>query len=156
MQKQNQWQFVMPYKHQVNTTKCAIQIFKNHLISGLCSTDHDFPSQIWDKLLPQSQDSLNILCTSRIDPTKSAYEAMEGPHDFDRHPWAPPGCRAIIHKPTDNRTSWGPHGTNAWYISPSMNHYHSYEFYIPEARAYQISAAAQFYRPIVKSQLKHH
>ncbi|KAL7475216.1 LOW QUALITY PROTEIN: hypothetical protein ACHAW6_001141 [Cyclotella cf. meneghiniana] len=130
------WQFVPPNEHRVNAAKHAIQMVKNHLISGLCSTNHEFPSQLWDKLLPQAQDSLNMLRTSKIDPSKSAYEVLEGPHDFDRHPWAPPGCRAVIHKPTDNRTSWGPRGTNACYIGHSMNHYHSYKFYVPETRAY--------------------
>ena len=86
------WQFVPPNEHRVNAAERAIQTFKNHLISGLCSTDRHFPSQLWDKLLPQAQDSLNMLRTLRTDPSKSAYEVLEGPHDFNRHPWAPPGC----------------------------------------------------------------
>ncbi|KAL7474316.1 hypothetical protein ACHAW6_001226, partial [Cyclotella cf. meneghiniana] len=101
----------------------AIQTFKNHFIAGLCTTDHDIPSQLWDKLLPQAQDSLNMLCASRIDPSKLAYEVLEGSHNLNRHPWAPPGCRAIIHKPVDNRMSWGPQGTDAWYIGPALHHY---------------------------------
>jgi hypothetical protein len=131
-QQDIKWQFVPPNEHRVNAAERAIQTFKNHFISGLCSTDRDFPSQLWDKLLQQAQDSLNMLRTSRIDPTKSAYEILEGPHDFNRHPWAPPGCRAILHEPATTRTSWGPRGTDAWYIGPAMHHYRSYEFYVPE------------------------
>ncbi|KAL7485737.1 hypothetical protein ACHAW6_011335 [Cyclotella cf. meneghiniana] len=130
------WQFIPPNKHHVNAAKRAIQTFKNHFISGLCSTNRNFPSQLWDKLLPQAQDSLNMLRTSCINPTKSAYDILEGPHDLNRHPWAPPGCRAVIHKPTDNRTLWGPRGTDAWYIGPAKHHYRSYEFYVPDAQAY--------------------
>jgi len=96
--KDIKWQFVPPNEHRVNTAERAIQTFKNHFISGLCSTDRNFPSQLWDKLLQQAQDSLNMLRTSRIDPTQSAYEILEGPHDFNRTPWAPPGCRAIINE----------------------------------------------------------
>ncbi|KAL7482020.1 hypothetical protein ACHAW6_007704 [Cyclotella cf. meneghiniana] len=103
------WQFVLPNKHQVSAAEQA----KNHFISSLCSTDHDFPAQLWDKLLQQAQDSLNMLCASRNDPSKSAYKTLEGPHDFNQHPWASPGCRAIIYEPVDNRTSWGPRGTDA-------------------------------------------
>ncbi|KAL7479986.1 hypothetical protein ACHAW6_005700 [Cyclotella cf. meneghiniana] len=101
------WQFVSPNKHRVNATKRAIQTFKIYFISGLCSTDHNFPAQLWDKLLSQAQDSLNMLQTSRNDPTKSANEILEGPHNFNCHTWAPPGCHSIIHKLADNRTLWG-------------------------------------------------
>ncbi|KAL7503953.1 hypothetical protein ACHAXN_001668, partial [Cyclotella atomus] len=94
---------------------------------------------------PSARLSLNMLRTSRIDPTKSAYEVLEGPHDFNRHPWAPPGCRAIIHEPANTRSSWGPRGTGAWYIPPAMDHYRSYLFYVPKTRAYRISASAQFF-----------
>jgi hypothetical protein len=143
--KDIKWQFVPPNEHRVNAAERAIQTFKNHFIAGLCSTDKQFPSQLWDKLLPQAQDSLNMLRTSRIDPSKSAYEVLEGPHDFNRHPWAPPGCRAVIHEPADSRSSWGPRGIDAWYIAPATNHYRSYNFYVPETRAYRISASAQFF-----------
>jgi hypothetical protein len=139
------WQFVPPNEHRVNAAERAIQTFKNHFIAGLCTTDRYFPFQLWDKLLPQAQDSLNMLRTSRVDPSKSAYEVLEGPHDFNRHPWAPPGCRAVIHEPADNRTSWGPRGTDAYYMSPATDHYWSYNFYVPETRAYRISTSAQFF-----------
>ncbi|KAL7479932.1 hypothetical protein ACHAW6_007837 [Cyclotella cf. meneghiniana] len=108
------WQFVPPNEHCINAAERAIQTFKNHFIAGLCSTDKQFPAQLWDKLLPQAQDSLNMLRASRINPSKSAYEILEGPHDFNRHPWAPPGCRAILHEPADTISSWGPHGIDAW------------------------------------------
>jgi hypothetical protein len=139
------WQFVPPNEHRVNAAERAIQTFKNHFVAGLCTTDRYFPFQLWDKLLPQAQDSLNMLRTSRVDPSKSAYEILEGPHDFNRHLWAPPGCRAVIHEPADTRTSWGPRGTDAYYMSPPSDHYRSYNFYVPETRAYRISTSAQFF-----------
>eukprot|EP00804_Cyclotella_cryptica_P030317 CCRYP_011858-RA/>CCRYP_011858-RA protein AED:0.36 eAED:0.36 QI:0/-1/0/1/-1/1/1/0/366 len=139
------WQFVPPNEHRINAAERAIQTFKNHFISGLCSTDRDFPSQLWDKLLQQAQDSLNMLHTYRIDPAKSAYEILDGPHNFNQNPWAPPGCRAILHEPGTTRTSWGLRGTDAWYIGPAMHHYRSYEFYVPETRAYRISALTTFF-----------
>jgi hypothetical protein len=86
--KEIKWQFVPPNEHRVNAAERAIQTFKNHFIAGLCSTDKHFPAQLWDKLIPQAQDSLNMLRDSRIDPSKSAYEILEGPHNFNRHPWA--------------------------------------------------------------------
>ena len=41
--------------------------------------------------------------------------------------------------------SWGPCCTDAWYIGPAPHHYCSYEFYVPDTWAYQISASAQFF-----------
>ena len=40
------WQFVEPTNHRVNAAERAIQTFKNHFISGLCTTDVDFPLQL--------------------------------------------------------------------------------------------------------------
>ena len=37
------WQFVEPNNHHVNAAERAIQTYKNHFISGLCTTDADWP-----------------------------------------------------------------------------------------------------------------
>ena len=55
------WQFVEPSNHRVNAAERAIQTFKNHFISGLCSTDHDWPLQLRDQLTEQALIMLNIL-----------------------------------------------------------------------------------------------
>jgi len=39
-------QLVEPNNHQVNAAERAIQTFKNHFISGLCTTDPNFPFQM--------------------------------------------------------------------------------------------------------------
>ena len=40
LKKENcKWQFVEPTNHRINAAKRAIQIYKSHFISGLCSTD---------------------------------------------------------------------------------------------------------------------
>jgi hypothetical protein len=42
LQKENTtWQFVEPNNHRVNAAERAIQTYKNHFISGLCTTDSD-------------------------------------------------------------------------------------------------------------------
>ncbi len=38
-------QFVEPHNHQVNAAKRAIQTFKNQFVSGLCTTNINFPLQ---------------------------------------------------------------------------------------------------------------
>jgi hypothetical protein len=58
-------QLVEPDNHRVNAAEQAIQTFKNHFIAGMATVDKDFPIQLWDKLLPQAQDTLNMLRTAR-------------------------------------------------------------------------------------------
>jgi hypothetical protein len=79
-------QLVEPHNHRINAAKRAIQTFKNHMIVGLCTASKDFPSLLWDYLIPQAQDSLNMLRTSRVHPKVSAYHVLEGVHDFNRVP----------------------------------------------------------------------
>ena len=82
----------------MNAAKRTIQTFKAAFIAALAATDSNFPLQLWDKLTPQVQDTLNLLRASRINPDISAYEALNGPNNWDRYPLAPPGCKAIIYE----------------------------------------------------------
>jgi hypothetical protein len=88
---------VKPNNHRVNAAKRAIQMFKDHFISALATTDRKFPLQLWDPLDPHIETLLNVLWPSPIDPTKSAYEALHGPYDWNRFPLALSGCKAVIH-----------------------------------------------------------
>jgi hypothetical protein len=108
-------QLVEPDNHRVNAAERAIQTFKNHFIAGLATVDKNFPLQLWDELIPQCQDTLNMLRTSRVNKHLSAYSVLEGPFNFDKTPLAPPGTKAIIYNNPITRTSWGPHGDDAFY-----------------------------------------
>ena len=116
-------QLVKPHNHSGNAAERAIQTFKNQFIGALCTTDSNFPVQLWDKLAPQVQDSINLLHQSCINPNQSACKALEGPYNWNRYPMAPPGMKAIINNNADSRASWVPHGLNAWLIGPSKDHY---------------------------------
>ncbi len=54
------------------------------MINFLHSTDPNFSMQLWGQLLPQSKDSLNMLCIVHDDPSKSTYET-HGKHNFNTH-----------------------------------------------------------------------
>ena len=54
-------QLVEPHNHRVNKAKHAIQTFKDAFISTLATSNSNFPLQLWDKLAPQVQDTLNLL-----------------------------------------------------------------------------------------------
>ncbi len=112
-----------PNNHRVNAAEHAIQTFKAHFISALATTDSHFPLQLWDQLTPQVETTLNMLHSSRIDPSMSAYEAVHGPYNWNHIPLAPPGCKAVIYEAPELRGSWASHGTDAWYVGPSLDHY---------------------------------
>ena len=76
-------QLVEPRNHRVNAAERAIQTFKDAFIVALATTDSNFPLQLWDKITPQVQDTLNLMRASRVDPTKSAYEILNGPYDWN-------------------------------------------------------------------------
>jgi hypothetical protein len=140
--EETKYQFVEPSNHRVNAAERAIQTFKNHFISGLCSTDRDWPLQLWDQITEQALITLNLLRTSRIDPTKSAYHQFYGhKYDWNAHPLAPPGTKAIVYESPDSRTSWGNRGLDAWYCGPSMDHYRNSRFYVPSTKAYRTSGS---------------
>ena len=48
-------QLVEPHNHRINGMEQVIQTFKNHFISGLCTTDIIFPLQLWDSLIIQGK-----------------------------------------------------------------------------------------------------
>ncbi len=54
-------QLIEPGNHQVNAAERVIKMFKNCFIGALGMTDVDFPIQLWDKLAPQVQESINLL-----------------------------------------------------------------------------------------------
>ena len=96
-------------------------------------------------MAPQVQDTLNLLRASRINPNISAYEALNGPYNWDRYPLAPPGCKAIIYEAPAVRGSWASRGTDAWYLGPLADHYRCNLYYVPETRAYRISGSAELF-----------
>ncbi len=138
-------QVVELHNHHVNAAERAIQTFKDAFIAALATTDHNFPLQLWDNLAPQVQDTLNLLRASRINPNISAYEALNGPYNWDRYPLALPGCKAVIYKAPVVRGSWASRGTDAWYLGPSADHHRCNLYYVPETHAYRILGSAKLF-----------
>ena len=59
--------------------------------------------QLWDRLLPQAEITVNLLRQSNATPTVSAYAHMSGPFDYNKMPLAPMGCQVQVHEKTDKR-----------------------------------------------------
>jgi hypothetical protein len=146
-------QVVEPHNHRVNTAERAIQTFKDAFIAALATTDSEFPLQLlWDKLAPQVQNTLNLLQRAKINPNILAYEALNGPYNWDRYPLAPPGCKAIIYKAPAVQGSWASRGTDAWYLGPSKDHYRCNLYMSRKRERIEYRGLPSCFRSIVKSQ----
>jgi hypothetical protein len=140
-------QLVEPNIYCVNAAEWAIiQTFKNNFISWLCITDKDFPFQLWNHMAEQATIVCRILQQSHLNPHISAYKQLHGStYDWNAHLLTPPSTRAVIYDHPATRTSWGPHGINAWYCGPALDHYRCVKFNIPETHALQISGTYELY-----------
>jgi hypothetical protein len=139
-------QLVELHNHRVNAAECAIQTFKNRFIGALGTTDADFLIQLWDKLAPQVQDSINLLQRSRIHPNISAYKTCKGCYDWNWYPMAPPSTKAIIFKDTETCISWAPHGLDTWLLGPSKDHYCCHLYFVPKTSSYPVSGSANLFQ----------
>ncbi len=152
MEEECKLQLVEPHNHRVNAAERAIQIFKDAFIFTLATTDCDFPLQLWDKLMPQVINTLNMLRAARIDPTKLAYKVVYRPSDWNRYPLVPLGCKAVVYKDGDTRGLWALHGVDGWYLGPSMDHYRCDVYYIPETHRYYFRGQLSSFPNIASSQ----
>ena len=122
-------QLFPPDTHRRNLAERAIQTFKNHLNAILARLDPHFPMYLWDQLLPQAVATLNLLPPANADQSKSAYEYVNGPFDYNSTPFAPLlGCSAQMHNATNRRKTWDVHSLDGWYLGTSPEHYHCHRF----------------------------
>jgi hypothetical protein len=145
IKKECNLQVVEPHNHRINAAERAIQTFQDVFIADLTTTDCKFLLQLWDKLAPQVQDTLNLPRTSQINPNVLAYEALNGPYNWDCYPLAPPRCKAVIYKAPVVCGSWASRDTDAWYLRPLADHYQCNIYYVPEMQAYRISGSAELF-----------
>ena len=100
------YQLVAPGMHRQNAAERAIRTF---------------PLNLWDLLLEQAEDTLNMLRSSRLNPKLSAYAQLHGQFDLNATPIAPPGIKIVTHNKPDKRASWAPHGAEGWYVGEHPN-----------------------------------
>ena len=118
--------------------------FKAHFLAGLASCDPAFPIGEWDRLLDQTELTLNLLRTSRSNPRLSAHAFLNGIHDFNCEPLAPPGTKVVVHQKPQLRRTWGLHGKVGWYVGPAKSHYRCYRVFMPDTSTEIISDTVKF------------
>jgi hypothetical protein len=83
-------------------------------------------------------------CSCR-NPLISANHKLYGPFDFNKTPLAPLGTKALVYNDPATWTSWAPHATDGFYLSPATDHYHCLHFYIPATRRFCFSDTSCLY-----------
>ncbi|KAL7488941.1 hypothetical protein ACHAW6_014541, partial [Cyclotella cf. meneghiniana] len=145
----NKYKFLLelapPGCHRRNAAEVAIRNFKAHFLSVLAGTSPTFPPSLWDRLLPQTEITLNLLRQSNATPTVSAYAHLSGPFDYNKMPLAPMGCEVQIHEKTDSRGSWAYHSVDGWYLNTSAEHYRVHNCHVKHTRSERLSDTVQFH-----------
>jgi hypothetical protein len=112
------YQLVPPRCHRRNAVERAIRTFKEHYMVGIFSVYPSFPLHLCDGLLPQAENTLNLLQTSRLHPQLSAAAHYHGLVDYNKTDFAPPGCKIIAHDKPVKRRTWAPHGQHGYSLVP--------------------------------------
>jgi len=139
------YQLVPPHNHRRNYAERAIGIFKDHFISGLASLNPSFPLNLWCRLLPHAEDTLNLLRTSNLNPNISSYAELYGQFDYNATPIFPPGLKILIHEKPSQRSTWSPRGVEGWYLGPSKEHYRCHRVYCTQTNAERITDTMEIF-----------
>ena len=142
-------ELVPPGCHRRNIAEVAIKAFKQHFLSILAGLPDDFPWSLWDRLLPQTEVTLNILRQSNATPNVSAYAHMHGNFDYNEMPLAPIGCPCQVHVKHDKRKSWDFHSQKGYYLITSGEHYCTDNIFMKDKRAERLSDTVVFQHPTI-------
>ena len=69
------------HNHCANAAEPAVKTVKYHIIEHIATLDYNCPIQLWSKMLPQIEDTLNMLRTSRRNNKLISYEELHGAFD---------------------------------------------------------------------------
>ncbi len=137
-------QLVPPDNHRRNLAERAIQTFKNHFKAILAGVDNSFPMRLWDKLLPQTVLTFNLLRQSKIAPTVSAYQYIQGSFDYNKMTLAPMGCAVQLHESCERQGTWAENTTDGWYLQTSPEHYRCHKIHVKKTNSERVSDSVFF------------
>ena len=58
---------------------------------------------------------------------------------------SPSGTKFLLHEKPVQRKSWNPHGSEGWYLGPTLEHNHCYRVYTNKTRAERIVDKVEFF-----------
>ena len=125
-----QLELVPPGTHRRNAAEAAIRNFKAHSLSILAGTAQYFPTSLWDRLLPQSKITINLLRQSNATLNVLAYAHLSGQFNYNKMPLEPMGISVQVHEKTDKRDTWSYHTFGGWYLVTSPEQYRTHRCHI--------------------------
>ncbi|KAL7534988.1 hypothetical protein ACHAWF_005018, partial [Thalassiosira exigua] len=140
-----QLELVPPGCHRQNAAEVAIRNFRAHFLSILAGVADDFPPNLWDRLPPQAEITINLLQQSEATSTVSAYAHLNGPFNYNNMPLAPMGCKVQGHEKTDKCGTWSFHSVDGWFLSTSPEHYPTHRCHIRSTRSEWLSDTVHFH-----------
>eukprot|EP00804_Cyclotella_cryptica_P001131 CCRYP_008401-RA/>CCRYP_008401-RA protein AED:0.27 eAED:0.27 QI:0/0/0/1/0/0/4/0/702 len=130
--------------HRRNIAERGIQTFKGHFISVLAGVANNFPINQWDKLLPQTVLTLNLLRQANVAPNISAWAYHHGSFDYNQMPLAPMGCEVQFHAKPSRRKTFGEHSGDGFYLKTSEEHYRTHVIFVKKTRAKRLADTVFF------------
>ena len=138
-------QLASPDDHRQLPAERSIQDVKSHFISIRCIADKTFSTDNWDSLLQHTEDTLNMLRPSKLNPLLSACATLRGHFNYMATPLAPAGCKVLVHDRPKNRGSWADKGTEGFFITQAPDHYRNFTCYMPITNSIRISNTVEFF-----------
>jgi hypothetical protein len=146
------YQLIPPDIHRRNLCRTCHSNLQSSLPLHSHRHHQSFPNYLWDKLMPQTELTINLLRQSLIAPAMSAWEYYNNaPFNFDATPISPCGCPVIIHNKPNKRASWAFGGCGGFNIGPALSHYNCFQVVDANTKALVISNTVEFQHDYLES-----
>ena len=99
-------------------------------------------------MLTSNGTSSELIHPFEYDETISAYQGIY--NETFNFPIAPLGCKVLTWDSPDNRGSWADHGIEAMYIGPALDHFRSFNIWIPSNSASRVSNTVWWFMTPIK------
>jgi hypothetical protein len=137
-------ELVPPGCHRRNAAKVAVRNFKAHFLSILAGVANNFSPSLWDRLLPQTEITINLIWQSNATPNILAYAHLSGPFAYNKMLLAPMEYEAQVHEKTNKWGIWAYHLVDGWYLFTSPEHCPTHNCHIKHTKSKQLSNTVQF------------
>ena len=94
-----------------------------HVIAKVATLDASYSIQLWSKMIPKMQDTLNMLRTLRQNNNLMAYKEKKSKFDWNKTLIAPLGTKAMVCIATNARNTFAPHCDEVFVTSMALHHY---------------------------------
>jgi hypothetical protein len=111
---------------------------------NLSRINDTFPMRLWDRLLPQTIQTLNLLRQSNAVPMILAWQYVHRNFDYNKMPLAPMGCVVQIYQSSEIQTSWGANAIDRLYFQMSPEHYQCHVIYVKQTKSERVSDTVFF------------